>query len=574
MSLFTLDVRLQCSGELREPSPVGACSCAMEMATAIADETWSDDKIAIGVSSSVFLSLDGVAALEESLPRTRLIAVFVPPSLTESLEFRQRGKRAGNCQTVFWLIAGKHDHYCLLRKVHPFLADNGRVRGILSVEQAASDILLFDVNDASPMWTSHILNTLNGESLEDYPELVLKLIPLSNLRFQNDGATETPTSGRRQIPACPVCLYRVDPQRFGLSMPKEHQLCSKGCIQETGFSPGLCRNHRLLRPWPPPSCCTACHVIQSRWNTPHFNMLNGRNEVASLCVQDETEDIFCNRCALMETLWTCLTCGFVGCGRYSQRHAAEHFQETGHPFSLELATLRIWDYINSEFVHRGDFLECPSIQSLHLQPSAAGRKSIQGDEYGEAMMPRENPYPVSLDEPSPKKANMIGEEYEALLQSALEDQAQHYEGELTRLRAALTAESVDQNQITKEESQEVDSLKADIARYRAEIDRLGRQLLDAQGQEAGYRSSSQRLLREQSVATDLLDKIRGEAAKENEEGERQVAELEQQIEDLTANLRMRRQFSQDQELNNAQIFGAVGTKAGKKGRRNRRFFRK
>jgi chromosome segregation ATPase len=207
----------------------------------------------------------------------------------------------------------------------------------------------------------------------------------------------------------------------------------------------------------------------------------------------------------------------------------------------------------------------------------AGRKSIQGDEYGEAMMPRENPYPVSLDEPSPKKANMIGEEYEALLQSALEDQAQHYEGELTRLRAALTAESVDQNQMTKEESQEVDSLKADIARYRAEIGRLGRQLLDAQGQEAGYRASSQRLLREQSVATDLLDKIREEAARENEEGERQVAELEQQVEDLTANLRMRRQFSQDQELNNAQIFGTLGsagTKAGKKGRRNRRFFRR
>jgi hypothetical protein len=35
-------------------------------------------------------------------------------------------------------------------------------------------------------------------------------------------------------------------------------------------------------------------------------------------------------------------------------------------------------------------------------------------------------------EKTPEKATMIGEEYEALLQSALEDQAQHYEGEIMR----------------------------------------------------------------------------------------------------------------------------------------------
>jgi chromosome segregation ATPase len=182
----------------------------------------------------------------------------------------------------------------------------------------------------------------------------------------------------------------------------------------------------------------------------------------------------------------------------------------------------------------------------------------------------------SFDETSPKKAFMIGEEYEALLQSALEEQALHYEGEITRLRAELTAENVDASAMTKEEMEIIDSLKADIARLRVEIDHVSRQLLDAQAQDAGYRAASQRLLREQSVAQGLLDKIQEEAARENIEGRTKMEELEQQVADLTANLRMRHQFSQDEELNNAQIFGtrSLSVNSSKRGKKLRRLFRK
>jgi chromosome segregation ATPase len=183
---------------------------------------------------------------------------------------------------------------------------------------------------------------------------------------------------------------------------------------------------------------------------------------------------------------------------------------------------------------------------------------------------------TNLDKESPKKANMIGEEYEALLQSALEEQAQHYEGEITRLRAELTAENVDAQAMTKEEAEEISALKADVAQIRADIGRLSRQLLDAQAQEAGYRADSQRLLREQSVAKDLLDKIKEEAARENMEGQMQVDDLEQQVADLTANLRMRHKFTRDKELSNAQIFGTTSStsKSTKRGKKIKRLFRK
>jgi hypothetical protein len=53
---------------------------------------------------------------------------------------------------------------------------------------------------------------------------------------------------------------------------------------------------------------------------------------------DESSDLLLSMCQ-QETLWVCLTCG---CGLWSglNKHAADHFVESQHPHSLELATRR------------------------------------------------------------------------------------------------------------------------------------------------------------------------------------------------------------------------------------------
>lgn len=53
----------------------------------------------------------------------------------------------------------------------------------------------------------------------------------------------------------------------------------------------------------------------------------------------------CVDCKSPEDLWLCLICGHAGCGRYRAGHASEHFLNTGHNFTLELLTNRIWDYM-------------------------------------------------------------------------------------------------------------------------------------------------------------------------------------------------------------------------------------
>jgi len=240
-------------------------------------------------------------------------------------------------------------------------------------------------------------------------------------------------------------------------------------------------------------------------------------------------------------------------------------------------------------VQRPDLLDCPSspplshpwlTRGLETDHSGSLSSHTARSNQHDASMSAANAISSSEAEKSSKKAVMIGEEYEALLQSALEDQAQHFEGEITSLRAELTASLVDKDSMTAEEAKEIEQLRAEIQKAKLDIDAASKELLEAQAHEAGLRATSQKLLAEQQEANDLLKKIQEEHRRENEQGKMQVEDLEQQIADLSANLRMRKQFSQSDELCNAQIFGTTstpetkssGARRGKK--KGSRFFRK
>ena len=53
----------------------------------------------------------------------------------------------------------------------------------------------------------------------------------------------------------------------------------------------------------------------------------------------------CMVCGLTGNIWACLVCAHTGCGRYAVRHAEQHYKETQHSFSLELATGRYCYYL-------------------------------------------------------------------------------------------------------------------------------------------------------------------------------------------------------------------------------------
>jgi hypothetical protein len=60
----------------------------------------------------------------------------------------------------------------------------------------------------------------------------------------------------------------------------------------------------------------------------------------------------CSVCQCEQNNWICLICGYIGCGRYRDAHAMDHFTDTGHAFAMNIETQRVWDYVNDNFVHR------------------------------------------------------------------------------------------------------------------------------------------------------------------------------------------------------------------------------
>jgi len=524
---------------------------------------------------------------------TSLIAIPTPPHLIdECLEkYTTMDHASGSC---FWISESSaanvsHD---LLSRIH-WAVQNGVVRGIVRTSIAAQEnapaeflIVWLPPRDLA---TQSVLEFVNGQAFDADASAVLKVLPVSTVQFRLPAASASlksaPTSSQPLpapplIPSCPVCLHRIDPLRLGLPLPEKDALCSKFCPPPSlvGWATELgqsCPKQRFLQPWSRGARCRACRVIQQYWNqNSQMNSLDG-----DASEEEAMTSLYCRRCSMHKTLWVCLTCGFVGCGRYSNRHSVQHFQETQHPFSLELATLRIWDYVHEDgYAHRVDLLECPSCPPLRQPWMSRDHLPFSGQPTAVARAVASLPPSAGVsDEKSPKKATMIGEEYEVLLQSALEDQAQHYEVEISRLRAELSGTLVDQSVMTATERGEMEVLKREIMDLHNTITTATRELLKAQSQEAGHRANSQRLLREQQEANTLIKSIENEARQESQRGRMQIEDLEQQIQDLTTNLRMRQQFSESEELTEAQIFGTQEVQSkttGKRGVKKGRFSRK
>ena len=358
-----------------------------------------------------------------------------------------------------------------------------------------------------------------------------------------------------EIPICPVCRFRIEPQRLGLGMPKPNQRCTN---LHNGIIDSCCQNMEFLSPWTQPSYCEACHILQERLRLSGAQpfLHKKRNSIdSSTCTTTLTRSIHqnklsCFNCGMKETLWVCLSCGVVGCGRYSHGHAKKHFIETSHPFSLELATQRIWDYTTSSFINRDDLLNCTFMQQIlgavnraAYQQGAASVIFHGDDVMGSSSSCCNNNSDCDNnnnrnfdfywgDRTTPKKAAVVGEEYEALIQSALEDQAQHFDLEICHLQAQLASEAIDMRKMSSEQMMEVQEIEKEISNLRVEVDVLSREYVDIQAQEAGHHAKSNSLLREQSVTKELLAKIREEAAREHLEGKQMVEDLEQQVSDI------------------------------------------
>ena len=505
--------------------------------------------------------------------------------------------------------------HSILPKIHPSLIQLtpcGIIRTLPRNLMNCFDVILLKIPDDFSLSDARggilILNTIieeiNGLEMAGGASATIQIIPIFSLRFtvakyedaemvqgQNSNQSSIPSSSAMireskiessrkplELPLCPVCRFRIMPQTLGLHPLRSSQLCSYQCdCGSNSLGTNFCDNMRLLSQWSYPTYCHSCHVLQRRLihsgaqPFPETNSLIERFVGVNGDSTGDSNQIKCYTCGMGETLWICLTCGVMGCGWYSNGHAERHFEEHNHPFSLELATQRIWDYETGSFVHRDDLLNCPWMQKFlgeinraAYQGASFSGNSSNGEELVDGMLMY-----MSKGTPS-KKAMTVGEEYEALLQSSLEDQSQYYEGKIAHLRAELAAQSIDQDVIPDEDKIQMRDLEYEISKLREDIEKQNNLLLEIQAQEVGHKAKYKIMLKEQSVAKDLLQKIKEESRHERDLGRKEVDDMQQQISDLSANIMMRQQISQSDELSNAQIFGTSGETTPTK----RRGFRK
>ncbi|XP_052213652.1 BRCA1-associated protein-like isoform X4 [Dreissena polymorpha] len=178
--------------------------------------------------------------------------------------------------------------------------------------------------------------------------------------------------GMTELPNCPVCLERMEESVAGILTILCNHSFHVDCLHQ----------------WFDTSC-PVCRYCQ----TP-----------------EEVADNRCMKCGSHESLWICLICGNIGCGRYVGLHAYRHFQETQHTYAMELGNNKVWDYIGDNYVHR-------------LVQNKSDGKLVQVDEGGNPVR----------DE----KVDSLNLEYTYLLTNQLESQRLYFEEKMNEVERTI-----------------------------------------------------------------------------------------------------------------------------------------
>ncbi|KAI0305901.1 hypothetical protein B0F90DRAFT_1694372 [Multifurca ochricompacta] len=318
-----------------------------------------------------------------------------------------------------------------------------------------------------------------------------------------------------ELPTCPVCLERMDSAVTGLvTVPCSHTFHCE-CLSKWGDSRcPVCRYSQTLRTSHPSSANTA--------RSAPIPFADPSAPALSTCAD----------CDSTTSLWICLICGNIGCGRYGRAHAHAHYERTTHLYALELETQRVWDYAGDGYVHR--LIQNKADGKLVELPSASMRASDDGGMGG----------PSTSDSLTAEKIEAIGIEYSYLLTSQLDSQRAFYEEQLTTLQIDVASLKDVAAQLRQEaESSRATAAAEDSHRRREEEERYAEVLRDKQRIERKSerfaemsRTLEKELREERAVSTGLLKNLEV-TQKRAEEGETERASLAQRVQELEDQVR-------------------------------------
>ena len=394
-----------------------------------------------------------------------------------------------------------------------------------------------------------------------------------------------------ELPTCPVCLERMDSSVTGLMTISCQHTFHCSCLSKWGESRcPVCRYSQTGQPSAQHRRRTARSSMDPSTPSRNGNRAGADMDADSDVESDIDEPSCCAVCETQQDLWVCLVCASVGCGRYKQGHAHRHFSETGHLYSLELETQRVWDYAGDGYVHRliqnkadGKLVELPSASSATATPersrtlpasaSYASAMSTSGTKHSGPPTafhreddPRRQPHAQNQhgqhevqhcrgsaaqaggsSRPADEKLEAIGMEYSYLLTSQLESQRHFYEDKLDQFQAQLTSLTGELSTLSYKAKQ-IDQLSARTAELERHNELLKRdkEKSDKKAEKAVElaRTLERDLHSERSMNKGLMDRL--EKTKESEEAFRvQVADLQEQVSDLMFFVQARDKLDQE-----------------------------
>ena len=311
-----------------------------------------------------------------------------------------------------------------------------------------------------------------------------------------------------ELPTCPVCLERMDETTGLLTILCQHVLhCA--CLEKwRGSGCPVCRyTHSPSYTFPYPR--------------PYGNSSKG----------DEDPEPMCSVCASTSSVWVCLICGNLGCGRYDSAHAYAHYETTSHCYAMDISTQHVWDYAGDGYVHR--LIQSKPDSSSHLIDLPRHENEAFRSEGGDSV-PRE-------------KMESMAAEYTYLLTSQLEGQRRYFEEQVERAvdKAAQASARADEAAAHAQEtsaaasvhSQSLSDQTSALARTEKSLEKSERA---REKFEKLARDMSAQLREEKTMNEGLMKRIRvadekaENAKKIAQEAEKEKAELQDMINDLTA----------------------------------------
>ncbi|XP_059478624.1 BRCA1-associated protein-like [Neocloeon triangulifer] len=484
-------VNSPCSSKEQTPQPADSTGDSSSIAETVASssKTGGSEPVAF-VSGNPFVEVtkgilhlykeNELTSMEDEAQRSEQVCLLAVPS---SL----------SCQDLLAFTAACHEDMKHLRIIRP------------EDSSASLNHYMALIEFRSQVAADEFYRTFHGipySSLSD--DELCNVAYVSGVEVVREGDCVDPPPGHTELPTCPVCLERMDESVDGILTILCNHSFHSNCLAK----------------WVD-ATCPVCRYVQ----TP------------------EAVDNKCFECQSADSLWICLICGHVGCGRYVQGHASQHFLETQHCYSMQLGSNRVWDYVGDNFVHR------------LLQNKDDGKMvAVGADQEG-----RSPEKPGAGDE----KVDSLQLEFTYLLTSQLESQRLYFEDRMIRLQQEVHNEREELRERVDKLSEEnqrlkkqVDSLKKDKQTQEKKIQTLNAKLLTTKSELQQEVSMSHGMQQNQSAWQEKFSALESKFNDYQNNKEKELTDLKEQLRDVMFFFEAQNQISQSElkdEISEGQI---------------------